>query len=225
MFFFDQTMILLIPVLILVFYAQSKVKGNYNKFNQIRNNHNMTGAEVAKFILNKNGIYDVDVVEVRGVLTDHYNPMKKCVCLSSEVYHNTSISSISIASHEVGHAIQHAKNYLPLKLRAGVLPMANIGSNMGFPLFFLGMLFRLPFLMNLGIIFFGGALVFHLVTLPVEFNASSRAIKELNSYGLILGNEETGVKKVLNAAALTYVASTLMALIQLIRMLLIRGDD
>ncbi|MCD4820407.1 MAG: zinc metallopeptidase [Candidatus Cloacimonetes bacterium] len=224
MFFFDSTMILIIPVLILAFYAQSKVKGNYEKFKRVQNSANVTGAEVAEEILHREGIFDVKIVDIEGTLSDHYNPKTKEVSLSKDIFFGSSISAISIAAHEVGHAIQHAKGYSFLNFRTSIVPLANIGSTAAFPLFFIGFLFRTGFLMDLGIIFFSGAFLFHLITLPVEFNASNRAFKQLSN-GIVHNDEEMkGVKAVLNAAALTYVASTLMALMQLVRMLILRGS-
>jgi len=226
MFFpFDPTMILIIPVLILTFWAQMKVKSNYKKYLGIRSSLNISGAEVAQRILQQNGIHDVVIMEEPGELTDHYNPATKEVHLSEHIYHGTSIASLSIAAHEVGHAIQHAKGYYPVILRGKLLPAANIGSNFGFPLFLIGLLFSFPFLMDIGIIFFAGALIFHLVTLPVEFNASYRAIGELERGGFInVGLEKSGCKSMLSAAAMTYVASALMALVQLIRLLILRNS-
>ena len=221
--FLDSTIILILPVLILSFWAQRKVQGSYSKFDKIPNLAGLSGAEVARTILDRNGINDVEVHEINGVLTDHYHPNNKTVNLSSAVYSNHSISAVSIAAHEVGHAMQHAEGYVPLTIRASIVPIANLGSKGAFPLFFLGFLFRMPVLMDLGIWFFAGALVFHLITLPVEFNASNRAFAQLDN-GILVNNEEMkGSKAVLNAAALTYVASTLMALMQLIRMLVLRG--
>lgn len=223
MFFFDGTIIILIPVLILAFYAQSKVKGNYQKYRKFRNSANLSGAEIARKILDNQGLTDVDIRAVKGVLTDHYDPRKRIVSLSEDVYYGVSVSSASIAAHEVGHAIQHAKNYYPLTIRASILPVARIGTSAAFPLFILGFLFSIPSLMDLGILFFAGALLFHVVTLPVEFNASNRALVELNK-GIIHSTQEvTGVKAVLNAAALTYIAATLMALANLVRLILLRG--
>jgi Zn-dependent membrane protease YugP len=184
----------------------------------------MTGAQVARTILNRNGLADVAVKPVAGVMSDHYDPRTREVCLSEGVYNSTSVSAISIAAHEVGHALQHAEQYAPLQIRASILPVANLGSTAAFPLFFIGLLLRTGFLMDLGIFFFAGALLFHLVTLPVEYNASSRALKQIQN-GLVYQDEEiAGSRKVLNAAALTYVAATLMALMQLIRLILIRNS-
>lgn len=224
MFFGDMTFVLIIPVMILALWAQSKVKGNYNKYDKIPNQAGISGAEAARNILLKNGVEDVVVQEVGGVLTDHYHPNKKVVNLSSRVYHNRSISAVSIAAHEVGHALQHANSYAPLQIRAAFVPIANVGSKGAFPLFFLGFLFSVPLFMDLGIWFFAGALIFHLITLPVEFNASSRAFAQLDDGILVDQREMKGSKAVLNAAALTYVASTLMALVQLVRMVILRGS-
>lgn len=224
MFFYDSTLILLIPVLALAFFAQSKVKGNYRKFNKVNNSSGITGASVARMILDRNGLHDVRIVPVEGELTDHYDPRNKTVSLSRNVFNGRTVSALSIAAHEVGHAIQHSVNYAPLTIRASILPVASIGSTAAFPLFFIGLIMSFPVMMDIGIILFAGALLFHVVTLPVEFNASRRAIAELTN-GLVTTDQEIrGAKKVLNAAALTYVAATLMALVHLLRLLLIRGS-
>lgn len=223
---FDSTILLIIPVLILAFWAQSKVKSNYKKYSQISASCNLTGAEVARAILAQNGINDVDVVPEPGELTDHYHPTTKEVHLSEHIYHGRSIAAMSVAAHEVGHAIQHARGYYPVVLRGNLLPVANLGSTLAFPMFFIGFIFSsFSFLMDLGIIFFSGALLFHLVTLPVEFNASFRAIGELESGGyVVIPEEKSSCKKMLGAAAMTYVASTLMALMQLIRLIILRNS-
>ncbi|HOQ79619.1 MAG TPA: zinc metallopeptidase [Candidatus Cloacimonadota bacterium] len=223
--FFDGTMILIIPVLILAFWAQAKVRSNFTKYSRIRANSGLTGAEVAEHILHANGIHDVVVLPEKGELTDHYNPSTKEVHLSGPIFSGSSLASISIAAHEVGHAIQHARGYYPVVLRAQILPAANFGSSMAFPLFILGLIFSYPMLMDIGIILFSIALLFHLVTLPVEFNASARAITQLRELGIVTDKGEiNGCKNMLSAAAMTYVASTLMALMQLIRLLLLRGS-
>ena len=223
MFFYDPTFVLLIPVLILAFYAQSKVKGEYNKYKKVACSANLSGAEIAEAILHKNGVYDVQVVPVSGTLSDHYDPSKKEIRLSEDIYYGKSVSAVSIAAHETGHALQHAGGYYPLQLRANILPVANIGSTMAFPLFLIGLLLGTPFLMDLGIIFFAGALLFHIITLPVEFNASQRAIKQLSEGIIVYPEELKGAKSVLKAAALTYVASTLMALVQFLRLIILRN--
>jgi len=223
MFFLDSTFMLLIPVLIFAFYAQNKVRGNYEKYKKISNAKNLSGAEVAEMILRNNGIHDVEIAPVEGVLSDHYHPGKRQVNLSNDIFYGHSISAMSIAAHEVGHALQHHKNYVFLQFRASILPVANLGSTAAFPLFFIGLLFQTPLLMDIGIIFFAGALAFHLITLPVEYNASARAMQQLKQGIIQTDKEIAGVRAVLNAAALTYVASTLMALVQLLRMILLRG--
>jgi len=223
MFFWDPTYILLIPALILAFYAQAKVQSAYKKYSQIRNARGMTGYQAALELLRINGLTDVDVEEVSGTLSDHYDPRTKKVRLSSGNYRSDSLAAVSIAAHEVGHAIQHAKRYVPLQLRASILPVTSLGSWLAFPLFLIGFFLRTPFLMDLGILFFSGVVVFHLVTLPVEFNASNRALVQLNEHGFLTQTEVTGAKKVLNAAALTYVAATAMAAMQLIRLIILRN--
>jgi Zn-dependent membrane protease YugP len=211
-------------VLILSFYAQSKVKGNYNKYLKIKNNSGKTGQEIARYILDKNDLNNIEILPINGILTDHYDPQKHQLHLSEDVYYGDSISSASIAAHETGHALQHAQKYLPLIFRAQIVPIANLGSTAAFPLFLMGLFFRMSFLMNLGIIFFSGALLFHLITLPVEFDASHRAMIELKNSFLIENHQIKSAKAVLNAAALTYVASTLMALVQLIRLIVLRNS-
>ncbi|MCB5251187.1 MAG: zinc metallopeptidase [Candidatus Cloacimonadales bacterium] len=225
MFFFDNTMILIIPVLILAFWAQSKVRSNFSKYSKIRSVSGLTGAEVAEQILKSNGIFDVQVLPEKGELTDHYNPSTKEVHLSEPIFYGSSVASISVAAHEVGHAIQHARGYYPVVLRSQILPAANLGSTMAFPLFIIGLIFSFPLLMDIGIVLFAAALAFHLVTLPVEFNASSRAIKQIRELGIVTDSGEIqGCKNMLSAAAMTYVASTLMALMQLIRLIILRGS-
>lgn len=209
-------LIYILPALILAIYAQSKVKGAYEKYLKVDSKTGLTGAEVATKILNSHGIYDVRVNRISGNLSDHYNPATRELNLSDGVYSRTSIASLGIAAHEVGHAIQHQEGYSPLKLRSLLIPMANIGSNFGIYMVVLGLIFSRT-LVNVGIIFFAVAVLFTIVTLPVEFDASRRAQEELENY---MGSEElAGSKKVLSAAALTYVASTVMAVLQLLRLL------
>jgi Zn-dependent membrane protease YugP len=223
MFFYDPSIIIIIPAIILALWANSLVKSNYSKYKKIPNNIGMTGAEVAQHILQKNGIYDVQVLALEGELTDHYDPRKKEVKLSSDIYYGQTISALAIAAHEVGHAIQHAHGYLPLKIRHSIFPMARFGSSAALPLFFIGFLFNTPMLMNLGIIFFLAAFLFQLATLPVEFNASQRAFQQLGDGLVVEEREMAGIKKVLKAAALTYVAAALMALLQVVRLLVLRN--
>jgi hypothetical protein len=221
--FFDYTFLLLIPVLILSLWAQFNVKGKFKKYAQVPCSVKMTGAEVAEQILRKNGIMNVKIVETPGTLSDHYNPMKRTVALSPEIYHGRSIAALSVAAHEVGHAIQHARAYYPVVLRGAIVPIANISSQMAFPMIFIGFIFESLALIDVGIYLFAGVLAFHLVTLPVEFNASNRAIAQLADGFIVNDTERKNCRKMLNAAAMTYVASTLMALLQLIRFILLRN--
>lgn len=223
-FFFDSTMILLIPALILAIWAQIKVKSTYKKYKKISSSRGLSGAEAAKQILHQSGIYDVEVKAVSGNLSDHYDPRSKQVCLSEDNYRGSSLAALAIAAHEVGHAIQHHTGYAALQLRHSILPVTNFASWAAFPLFFLGFILHTSLLINLGIIFFGAVVAFHFVTLPVEFNASSRALKQLESQGLLMSQEVSGARKMLSAAALTYVAAATMALLQLIRLILISRD-
>lgn len=224
MFFFDPTMILLIPPLILMFWAQSKVKGSYKKYSQISSSSGMTGYQIARMILNKHGLNNIDIEPVSGELTDHYDLRKRKVFLSESIYNETSIASLGIAAHEVGHAIQHAKSYTPLTLRNALLKPASIGSNLAFPIFIVGMIFTsFSFLMTWGILLFSAALVFQLVTLPVEFDASRKALVNLRESGIVAESEVDQAKKVLSAAALTYVAAATMTLTHLLRMIILRN--
>lgn len=224
MFFWDPTMILLIPALILAFWAQAKVRGAYAKYSQIRSASGLTGAQVARSILNMNGLQDVVVEEHPGELSDHYDPRSRTVRLSEGVYNYNSVAALGIAAHEVGHAIQHSKGYAPLAFRSLLVKPANIGSWMAFPLFFIGFIFSsMQILMTVGIIFFSAALAFQLVTLPVEFDASRKAIDNLRRSGILEESDVNGARAVLSAAALTYVAAATMALSQLIRLLVLRN--
>lgn len=222
---FDPTFVLLIPAVVLAIWAQMKVKSSYQKYSQVRSASGLTGAQVARRILNMHGLNNVEVEPVAGELSDHYDPRTRTVRLSEGIYNVNSVAALGIAAHEVGHAVQHANGYTPLKIRHAILGPANIGSTMAFPLFFVGFIFAnsMSWLMTVGIYLFLGALAFQLVTLPVEFNASTRAMSSLRGSGLMAENEVKLAGKVLNAAALTYVAAAAMALMQLIRLLILRG--
>lgn len=222
--FFDPTMILLIPALLLSFWAQMRVKSTFDRFSRVRPRGGVTGAQVARMLLDRFGLSSVPVNRVPGNLTDHYDPRDRTLSLSDSVYSSSSIAAVGVAAHEVGHAIQHSEGYAPLMFRNRMAPAVGLVSNMAIPLFFLGFLMRGQFLMNLGIVLFLGAIVFHLVTLPVEYNASSRAIAILNGTGALAPDELNGAKRVLDAAAWTYVAAALMALLQLVRLLVLRGS-
>lgn len=227
MFFWDYTFFLLIPPLILAFYAQSKVKSTYSRFSKIGATSRITAAEVAKDILRSKGAVEVIVERTQGNLTDHYDPRKKVLRLSEGVYSSHSLAALGIAAHEAGHAIQHHNGYAPLFLRNAIYPVANIGSSLAFPLFFIGFLFSSQgpsLLMDLGILLFVGAVAFSVLTLPVEFNASRRALALLEQGGYLKREELRGARKVLSAAALTYVASTAMAVVQLLRLLILRDS-
>lgn len=219
MFFFDPTMIMLIPALLIAAYAQYKVKSTFNKYSEVYSNSGLTGAEVARDIMQKNNINDVGVQKVEGKLSDHYDPKKKILNLSKDVYNSNSIAAIGVAAHEAGHAVQDAQGYRPLSLRASLVPAASLGSNLGLPMAIFGFFIRADFLIIAGFILFSAAFLFHLVTLPVEFNASNRAIVQLKNNSYLSSEEVKGAKKVLRAAAFTYVAATLVALINLLRIL------
>ncbi|MGM0834954.1 MAG: zinc metallopeptidase [Bacillota bacterium] len=208
-------------LLIVPLWAQSRVKSAYKKYSKVPSSSGLTGAEVATRILHDNGMYDVRVEESRGVLTDHYDPRSKTVRLSSQNYHGTSIAGAAIAAHEVGHAIQDDQAYAFLRFRHSLVPIASLGSNMSFFIIFAGLIFGMNNLILLGIIFMAGAVLFQLVTLPVEFDASNRAMDQVVSLGIINNSEERETKKVLNAAAFTYVAAAAVAVAELARFILI----
>ena len=226
-FYFDRTMILLLPAIIISFWAQSKVSGTYRKYRTIRTMNGYTGENVARMMLDAAGLYDVPVVEIRGELTDHYDPTSRVVRLSSDIYHGASIASAGIAAHEVGHAIQHKEAYKPLVLRTSIASAVNFSSQASIIIFMIGLLFSIPLLTNIGIIFFTVAVIYQIITLPVEFNASRRALNILESRNILYGNEISGAKSVLSAAAMTYVAAALMSISQLIRLIAIsnRNND
>ncbi|MBU5265432.1 zinc metallopeptidase [Virgibacillus proomii] len=207
-------------LMIIPLWAQSKVKSTYKKYSKQPTSSYMTGAQVARKILDENGLYDVTVEETRGVLSDHYDPRKKVVRLSTDNYHGHSMAASAVAAHEVGHAIQDAEDYAFLRFRSALVPVANFGSNMSFFLILAGLFLGMSGLFLLGIIFFSLAVLFQLVTLPVEFDASNRAMAQLVSSGAIRNNEERATRKVLNAAALTYVAAALVAVAELVRFIL-----
>jgi Zn-dependent membrane protease YugP len=223
--FNDPTFLLVIPALILAFYAQAKVKGAYRKYSQIYASSRLTGAQAAYQLLQTAGAGDVVIEKLPGELTDHYDPRKKVLRLSQGVHDSSSIAALGIAAHETGHAIQHHQHYQPMYLRSLIYPVASIGSTLAFPLFFIGFMFGkngTGTLMDIGILLFAGAVAFSVVTLPVEFNASKRALALLEERRFLTPDEMAGARKVLSAAALTYVASTAMAAIQLLRMFLMR---
>ncbi|WP_017728008.1 zinc metallopeptidase [Halalkalibacterium ligniniphilum] len=207
-------------LLIIPLWAQMKVKSAYKKYSQVPASSGMTGAQVARKILDDNGLYHVTVEEVRGTLTDHYDPRSKTVRLSSNNYHGTSVAGAAVAAHEVGHAMQDAEDYAFLRFRHALVPVANIGSNFSFILILAGILMQASGFILLGIFAMAAAVLFQLVTLPVEFDASNRAMQQVVSVGVIRNNEERETRKVLNAAALTYVAAALVAVLELVRFIL-----
>lgn len=208
--------IALIPI-----WAQSKVKSTYAKYSRVSSSSFRTGAEVAREVLNSNGLFHVGIEEQPGVLTDHYDPRTKTVRLSTENYHGHSIAAAAVAAHECGHAIQDSQGYAFLKLRHALVPVANFGSNVSWVLIMIGILAHLSGMLLLGIVFMAAAVIFQLITLPVELNASNRAMNQVVSLGVIQGTEKRETRKVLNAAALTYVAAAAVAVIELLRMVLI----
>jgi uncharacterized protein len=205
--------IILIPL-----WAQFRVKGTYKKYSKVASSSSMTGAEVARKILDDNGLYNVGVEETRGYLSDHYDPRSKVVRLSSDNFFGHSVAAAAIAAHEVGHAIQDAQDYTFLRFRHALVPVANIGSNFSWILIMIGIFANLSGMLLLGILFMAAAVVFQVITLPVEFNASNRAMDQVVSAGIIRNDEERETKKVLNAAALTYVAAAAVAVLELVRL-------
>lgn len=224
-YYFDWTMIILIPALLLSMYAQSKIQSEYSKYSRVRAQRGLTGAQAARTILNDNGLSDVNIELIGGRLSDHYDPRTRVLRLSNEVYNGSTIASNAIAAHEVGHAIQHAKAYTPLRIRNAIVPVVNIASRAAMPLIFIGLFFaQFQNLLSIGIILFSGSVLFQLVTLPVEFDASSRALKQLSGAGILVGAEVEEGRRVLSAAALTYVAAAAASVAQLLRLLLIRNS-
>lgn len=211
MFFDPLFWLFALPGLLLGFWAQSRVKRNFNKYSNVRTARNVTGADVARSLLDAQGLYDVAVEETQGFLSDHYDPRNKVLRLSPQVYRTPSIAAAGVAAHEMGHALQDAGGYFPLQIRSALVPAAQFGSSLAPWIFFAGLLLQFTQLAWIGVILFGAAVLFTLVTLPVEFDASKRAKKLLVSEGVLIGNEVDGVNKVLDAAALTYVAAAVSA--------------
>jgi len=226
MFFFDSSFIILIPALIISVWAQFKVSSTFEKYSRFGSSRGCTGAQVARILLDSHGLNDIPVELTPGRLSDHYDPRRRVMRLSQEVYYGNSVASIGVAAHETGHAIQHKDRYAPLVIRNSIVPVANFGSNASWILLLLGMILGLKGLVTIGILFFTAAVVFQIVTLPVEFNASNRALKILESKGLLYGDELRGAKSVLSAAAMTYVAAALTSIAELARLIFIsRSDD
>ena len=231
-YYWDPTYILVVIGAVICMIASARVKGTFNKYSQLRSMSGMNGAQVAQRVLQAAGIYDVQVRHVSGSLTDHYDPRTKTVNLSDPVYNATSVAALGVAAHECGHAIQHAKNYAPLSIRSALVPIANFGSTLAWPVILIGLLFNTRssgLIIDIGILLFSAAVLFQLVTLPVEFDASRRALVMLRTQGILADDELRYTRRVLKSAALTYVASAAAAILQLLRIILItngrRRDD
>lgn len=229
-FYIDPLYILLVvPAMLFGLYAQMNVNRTFKKYSHISNSRRLTGADAAMEVLRHYGIYDVRIERVSGRLTDHFDPRSNVIRLSDSVYNSTSAAAIGVACHEAGHAAQYAQGYKPIKFRNAIVPICNIGSNIGMPLILIGLIFSsLNWLMLVGIILYGLVAVFQLVTLPVEFNASARALQVIEAENLMTGDEYTAAKKTLRAAALTYVASlaaTLSTLLRFLILFMVRSDD
>lgn len=220
---FDPTYLLIIIGMLLSLAASAKLKSTFVVYRGRRSASGLTGAEAARRILNAAGITDVQIVPVSGSLTDHYDPRSKTVRLSEDIYGQTSLAAVGVAAHECGHAIQHHIDYAPLSIRSALVPVANFGSTLSWPLFFAGLIFSIQPLLTLGIVLFSFAVLFQLVTLPVELNASSRALHMLESTGILSRDENSGARKVLRAAALTYVAALASSILQLLRLIILAG--
>lgn len=235
MFYYDPTYILLVPAIIFTMIAQARVNSAFKRYSQVRNRKNLTGAEAARRMLDFHGLHDVRINAIRGNLTDHYNPKNRTLNLSQSVYGVNSVAAVSVACHEAGHALQHAMGYTPLQVRNTIVPFVNFTSKLAWPMILIGILllsagsYEMGYfgllLMDIGIIGFAAVVVFHAVTLPVEFNASRRAIEKMEELGLVAVEDIPGSKKVLSAAALTYVAALATAVANLLRILAIRGRN
>ena len=227
-YYYDPTYMLIIISALISLFAQFLVNSRFSKYSRVRSRSGMTGAQAAERILQSQGIYDVAIQRVSGKLTDHYDPRNKTLNLSDAVYASTSVAAVGVAAHECGHAVQHATGYVPLKLRSSLVPVANFGSSIAWPLIILGFFFNSSttsvLFINLGILAFSLAVLFQIVTLPVEFDASHRALKILGNTGMLYEDEVRDTRKVLTAAALTYVAGAASAILQLLRILLLTGN-
>ena len=225
-YYFDPTYSLVLIGVILCLAASARVRSTYAKYGRVRSRSGLTGREAAERILRRAGIYDVRIEHVSGNLTDHYDPRSKVLRLSDATYQSASVAAVGVAAHECGHAIQHERGYVPLQSRSAIVPVANFGSAIAWPLILLGLLFNSRssyLLIQIGILAFSFAVLFQIVTLPVEFNASGRAVKILGESGILLPDELSMTKKVLGAAALTYVAGAASAILQLLRIILLTG--
>ncbi len=230
MYYYDWSYILLLPAIIFTMYAQFKVQGNFKKYSNVRAMRGLTGAQAARRMLDASGLQDVAIEQIRGSLTDHYDPRYRVLRLSQTVYGVNSVAAVSVACHEAGHAIQHEEEYTPLLMRNNIVPIVNFASQLSWPLIVFGIILGASsgigdMLFMIGVIAFLAVILFHAITLPVEFNASSRAMAQMESLGIIMDDEKRGARKVLSAAAMTYVASLAMAIMNLIRILALRNRD
>ncbi|MGN0399162.1 MAG: zinc metallopeptidase [Blautia sp.] len=219
----DPTYLLILLALVISSLVSAKMNATFSRYSKVRAYSGLTGAQAAQRILQRSGIYDVKIQRVGGRLTDHYDPGNKVLRLSDSVYDSTSVAAIGVAAHECGHAVQHAVHYKPLAIRSAIVPAANLGSQLSWPLFLAGLIFSFRPLLTAGILLFCGALLFQVVTLPVEFNASGRALVMLEETGIMGKEEVRSTRKVLQAAALTYVAAVVSSLLQLLRLLILSG--
>lgn len=223
-FFYDPTWILLLPAIILSIWASARVNSTFRKYSQVYNRFGLTGADAARRILDMNGLYNVRIERVSGDLTDHYDPRTNVVRLSDATYSSQSVGAIGVAAHEVGHAVQHATGYAPIKIRNSIVPVVNVCSMLSMPIILLGVILSYnQTMVDIGIILFSATVLFQLITLPVEFNASSRALNTLEAQNMLAADELQGARKVLRAAAMTYVAAALSSFMSLLRLILIFG--
>ena len=225
-FYYDWTILIVLPAMIFAFVAQSRVSSTFEKYAKVGTRSGLTGAEAARRLLNSKGLYGVNIMRVEGRLSDHYDPRNRTLYLSREVHDLNTVSAIGVACHEAGHAIQHEESYAPLKIRMAIVPVCNIGSRIAFPLFFIGLLLaEIGYVfMVAGILCFSLATLFQLITLPVEFNASRRALEGMTECGLLYGKEVSQAKEVLSAAAMTYVAALATSLLSLLRLIVIADN-
>jgi Zn-dependent membrane protease YugP len=219
--FYDWTILILLPAMILSLIVQLSVSGAFNKYSKVYNRNGYTGEQVARMLLDDAGLYDIPIEVVNKKLGDHYDPSRRILRLSREVYYEKTIAAAGVAAHEVGHAIQHSKGYVPLTIRSAIVPAVNISSSLSWIIFVAGLILSIQPLVNVGIILFVAVVIFQIVTLPVEFNASGRALKILGNKGILYDDELKGTKKVLGAAALTYVAAAITSILQLLRLIAI----
>ncbi len=224
MLYFDWTYSLILIAMVISMVVQARMQSTFSRYSRVANGRGLTGREAARILLDRQGLYQVQVVPVSGHLSDHYDPRSKTVRLSQDVYNSNSLAALGVAAHECGHAVQDARGYAPLKIRGALVPVANFGSQLSWPLFLAGLIFSYRPLLTAGIVLFCGALLFQMVTLPVELNASGRALNALSENGLVYEDERKGCRKVLRAAAMTYVAAVITSLLQLLRLLILSNN-